>query len=478
MDFFPKPQRTAVRLARALALLVVIVIEVACGDVFRPIAIPANPHPPDPESLHFALMIADNGPDACSPPSATCDDNPHPSSSSRIDVSGDTNVGSATVGLGPVHATLIPPNGSQAFVVNSLEDTVSSYSTSTPSTVNTISLPNGSTPVFAHTTESANVYIANSGNATVSVISASRNVVRRTIPVGNNPVALAETPDGKKLYVVNQGDGTVTVVNTVDDSITSPPVAVAASPNWAAARSDNAFVYVLSPGNQIAVINTLTDTVSTTVAVPNANFAFYDKTLNRIYLTTTDRKLLVLNVASADPAPVAGVDLSVDPTGGANPPCPAGCVLDSVTALPDGSRAYIASHQITPTTCSHVDPVPDDMPPCIVTRVNVIKTPVNALLTTITTQHKIIVDPQTIRFKPDVPLIPFCNQLPVRRYIAAAADSSKVYVANCDAGGADIVRTSDDSFVLDLQAPVSSLPALPGQDFPPPQRPRFIVPGR
>jgi YVTN family beta-propeller protein len=477
MDFFPKPQRTAVRLALALALLVVMVIEVSCGDVFRPIAIPANPHPPDPESLHFALMIADNGPDVCSPPSQTCDDSPHPSSSSRIDVSGDTNVGSATVGLGPVHATLIPPNASQAFVVNSLEDTVSSYSTSTPSTVNTISLPNGSKPVFAHTTESGNVYIANSGNATVSVISTSRNVVTRTIPVGNNPVALAETPDGKKLYVVNQGDGTVTVVNTVDDSISSPPVAVGAAPNWAAARSDNAFVYVLSPGDQITVINTLTDTISNTIPVPGANFAFYDKTLNRIYLTTADRKLMVLNVASATPVALSSVDLSVDPTGGSSPPCPAACVLDSVTALPDGTRAYVASHEITPT-CVHVDGVPDDAPPCVVTRVTVVKTPVNSVLSTITTQRKIILDPQTIRFKPDAPVVPFCDQLAVRRYVAASADSSKVYLANCDAGGADIVRTSDDSFVLDLQAPVSSLPALPGQDFPPPQRPRFIVPGR
>ncbi|HEY1263861.1 MAG TPA: YncE family protein [Terriglobales bacterium] len=445
-------------------LLVAVAIELSCGDVFRPIAIPSNPHPPDPESLHFALVVADNGPDVCPPqpplpPGAPCDDSAHPSTSSRIDVSGDTNVGTATVGLGPVHAGLTP-SGSQAFVVNKLEDTVSSYPTSTATTVNTISLPLGSQPVFAHTTESGNVYIANSGNDTVSVISTSRNVVTRTIAVGSRPVALAETPDAKKLYAVNQGDGTVTVINTVDGSITAPPLAVGASPAWAAARSDSAFVYVLSPGNQIAVINTLTDLVSDTVPVPNANFAFYDKTLNRIYLTTSDRKLLILNVASATPVALGSVDLSIDPTGGSNPPCPAACVLDSVTALPDGSRAYVASHEIV-GTCT----VPDLQSCTTTTRVTIVKTPQNNVLSTITTQS-------------GIPKMAFCDQLTVRRYIAAAADSSRVYVTNCDAGGTDIIRTSNDSFVLDLPGPVSSLPTIPTQSFPPPQRPIFVVPGR
>lgn len=475
-----------VRAVRIGALCVAMLIELSCGDTFRPIAIPANPHPPDPESLHFALVVAANGPDVC--PNGTgglCDPLPHPGTSSRIDVSGDTNVGSASVGLGPVHAALIPPNGSTAFVVNNLEDTVSSYATAAIAPVTTIGLPIGSKPVFVHTTEAGTVYVANSGNATVSAISTSRNFVTNTIPVGNDPEAMAETPDGKKLYVVNKGDGTVTVVNTIDHSTNPTPLAVGATPTWAAARSDNAFVYVLSLGShQLFVINTATDQVSPTpVSVPNANFAFYDKTLNRIYLTTTDRKVLIFNVSSAAPAAVGTVDLSVDPTGGANPPCPAGCVLDSITALPNGNRAYVASHEVT-ATCTHVDGAPDDPPPCIVTRVTVINTPTNSVLETVPTLQEVLLDGVPLKidgnqvFKPDFSVVAFCNQLVVRRYIVSAADSSRVFVTNCDAGGTDIIRTSDDTFVLNLAAPVSSLPPLPGQEFPPPQRPVFIVPGR
>ena len=100
---------------RVLAIFAVAIFEVSCGDTFRPIAIPQNPQPPDPNSLHFALVLTANGPEACVPLSnppvfpggEPCDPSIHPGASSRIDVSGDTNVGTATVGMGPVHAAVV-----------------------------------------------------------------------------------------------------------------------------------------------------------------------------------------------------------------------------------------------------------------------------------------------------------------------------------------------------------------------------------
>src|SRR5213080_3051037 len=80
----------------------------------------------------------------------------------RIDVSGDTNVGVATVGLGPVHAALLP-NGSRIYVANSLEDTISSYALTSLTPVTT-SLPFGSRPVFVHATENGMMYVANIGS--------------------------------------------------------------------------------------------------------------------------------------------------------------------------------------------------------------------------------------------------------------------------------------------------------------------------
>jgi YVTN family beta-propeller protein len=454
---------------RLAAILIAAVIELSCGDTFRPIAIPQNPHPPDPESLHFALVLSANGPDVCPVPDPNCDNLPHAGSSIRIDVSGDTNVGTATVGLGPVHAALLPPNGSAAYVANSLEDTLSAYPTGTPSAVATISLPAGSSPSFVHTTQTDTVYVANSGLNNVSVISTSRNVVTQTIEVGNNPVALAETPDGRKLYVVNQGSNNVTPI-TIVDKVAGPPIATGTSPILAVARSDNARVYVLNQGG-VSVIDTINDVVSSTVPVSGANYMFYDRALGRLYLTIPGiRQLAVVNVAADPPVPLPNIDLSAA--------CPAGCILDSVASLPDGSKTYVSSHQVSDTTCSHLDGVPDDVPPCVTTRVTAIKTPSNTVMQTLVTQRRILVNSVPVGFKSDAKVALLCNSVRFRRHIAAAGDGSRIYVANCDAGGTDIIRTSNDTFALDLTSPVSSLPRQPGQDFPPPQNPVFVLPGR
>jgi YVTN family beta-propeller protein len=446
-----------VRILRLLAILAVAAIELSCGETFRPIAVPENPQPPDPSSLHFELVLTNNGTN-------------NPGESNRIDVSGDSNAGAATVGLGPVHAALLPPNGSQAFVANQLDNTITSYSTSTPTTVTTITLPPGSNPVFVATTQPDTVYAANPGNNTVSVISITQNVVSRTIGVGNNPIAMVETPDGKKLYVVNQGDGTVTAINSSDKTVNAV-IPTGTSPTWAVARSDNSRVYVLNQGSgTVSVIDTLADTVLNNVPVGAASYMVYDKSLNRLYLTIpSTAQLAVLNVAVDPPVALSNVDLSTA--------CPAGCVLDSVTPVPDGTKVYVSGHQIS-GTCTQLAGAPVDTPPCITTQVSIIKTPNDTVQQTLTTLHTVFVNSVSVGSKPDVPVVPFCDSIRFRRHIASAGDGSRVFVANCDAGGTDIIRTSDDTFVLDLTAPVSAAAPAPGQTFPPPQNPVFVLSGR
>src|SRR3989441_11849573 len=161
-----------------VAVLALILIWSGCGDTFRPVAVPIAPPPPDPKSFHFVLVISENGPN-------------NAGASTRIDVSGDTNVGVATVGLAPVHATLLP-NGNRIYVANSLEDTVSSYAPSNATLVTTTSLPPGSGPIFMHTTENGTVYAANSGSNTVAAISTASNVVTNLIAPGFTPITLAE----------------------------------------------------------------------------------------------------------------------------------------------------------------------------------------------------------------------------------------------------------------------------------------------
>jgi len=107
-----------------------------------------------------------------------------PGAGSRIDVSGDTNIGVAKLGLGPTHAALLA-NGTRIYATNSLEDTVSAYSPVTPTMVTTVVLPPGSAPVFAATTQNDFMFVANGGTNTVSAISTASNVVTDTISVGS-----------------------------------------------------------------------------------------------------------------------------------------------------------------------------------------------------------------------------------------------------------------------------------------------------
>ena len=316
----------------ALALLASL-IGIGCGDVYRPVAQPIIGPPPNPAAVHFIASVATNGP-------------LDPGSASRMNVSGDTTQGVFPTGVLPSHAALIA-NGTRLLVANAGEDTVSANAVSSPTVVTTISLPSGSKPVFVTSTETANAYVANSGNNTVSVINATSNVLTTTVPVGTNPSAMAELPNGQKLYVLNKGSGDVTVINTVDDSVATT-IGVGSSPTWIVARSDNARIYALDASGTIYDIDTLSDTVRGTVSSggSGANFILYDNTSNSLLVTNSGSASVSILDASTDPPqlrPTSPIAIALPAIAGY--PCQTAPVPQAVTILPDG-RAYVASYQI------------------------------------------------------------------------------------------------------------------------------------
>jgi YVTN family beta-propeller protein len=471
---------TLVRVGWVVGLSALFLVMISCGETYRPVAIPITPTPPTPSSLHYVLSLSSNG--VCPPQfSQPCG----PGANSRIDVSGDSNVGVAQVGLGPVHAALLP-GGSDVYVANNLEDTVSFYSPSSIAPVSTVSLPAGSKPVFVATTETATVYVANQGTSTtvpptlptVAAIQVSSGVTTNFIPVGANPVALAETPDGKKVYVANQGSSTVSVINSLDKSVGST-IPTGASPVWLAARTDSARVYVLnSGGGTVQAIDTASDAPVGSASVgAGGNFMLYEKTRNRLYITNPVAATLTALDVSSDTLKTLGT-VSFAASSAA---CPAGCVPTSVAALPDGSRIYVASENIA---ASCTQPADANSAGCITSRVTVIQAADFSVTKIIPiTLPDTATSPATT--KPDTPVVARCGTARFRLFAAAAADSSRVYVAYCDAGGTAIVRTtpntspgsenSGDYLVGSLNAPVSALsPPAPGMQ-PPPQNPVFVL---
>jgi YVTN family beta-propeller protein len=499
---------TLVRVRLLIAVLAIAVAELGCGDTFRPVAVPINSTPPNPASLHFMLTLSTNG--DCDP--LVINQPCNRGASTRIDVPGDSEIGAAQVGLNPVHAVLLP-DGDDVFVANQLEDTVSFYSPSGISPVFTLTLPAGSGPDFVETTQNSTVYVANAGNNTVSVITTDNNAVDNTIPVGPSPVALAEMPNGQKLYVANFGtgvapvNGSVMSVNTVDNSVNpviAPPAGSAwNAPTWIVARPDNARVYVLDQGTGIvAAIDTSSDTVVGTATVgAGANFMLYNTAGNRLYITNpVAATLTILDATTAPSSPTDPLtvltSMSFAASNAANAPCPTGCIPVSVAALPDGSRAYVATYQITPSTCTN----PTQAPPCIVAQATVINLANNSVSKTISVGVVNSNAPLTVppTFQPDTPVpmvgttagpVAECSFVRFRLFAAASADSTRVYLSYCDAGATAVISTvpdtspgaqsGEDYLVNELSAPVSALspPSSPAGQQPPPQAPVFVLAG-
>ncbi len=530
---------TSWRSGGALSVLFLVLAWAGCGETFRPVATPILPPSVSPGASHFVLALSNNGPD-------------NPGASTRVDVSGDSNVGVAPLALGPVHAALLP-NNSRIYVANSVEGSVSSFAPTSISPVTTTSLPrtfvsitaasgndpktgdttyttpisglplgvgmtiavtnmddsgnngtfiitassaatftvlnpsgvtrsgqNGSgiassTPVFVASTENATVYVANYGSNTVSAISTTNNsVIDPPITVGANPVALAETPDGTKLYAVNEGGGTVTSISTPNRtpvakiSISSPPACpptAGSKPVWAVARPDSARVYVLeSAGGLVYTINTTTDEL---VGCPadvgrGANFMVYDKNRTRLYVANPQLPNVSLLDASVDPPSlIATINLATAPSGSVALCASATrCVPVSITVLPDGSRAYVASYALVPAT----------NPTSLEWQVSVVNTLNNTVRAVVPTDPtSTLVDLDTADATGCGGTRPFgASPLPFRLSVAASADSTKVYVASCDSGNIEIIRTSDDTLITSPDGRVVlGIPAPPSV-FPPP----------
>jgi len=441
-----------VRNGKVAALLLCFLICIACGDVYRPTIIP-NPVPiPPAQNFHTTFSINQNG-------------TTYPGTGMQVDVSGDTEAGTTKLAMGPVHATVLGNNVWSANLgSNSVSVFAQALSAGSIGSATTINLPSGSKPVFVASTDSTTMYVANSGQlidpntgtpyyAVEAILNASvpSTAVIAEIRLPNvapdqaiTPWALAETPDKKKLYVVNRDSHNVTVVNTVDKTInTTLTAGIGISPRWVIARSDSTRVYVLANDGTLSTIDTTqaTDQVISSISVgAGVDSFYYDDRLNRLYIPNpTNSSVAIYDISGDPPRLLTTIDLTKPITaGGTDSPCPqSGCFPLSVAPLRDGSRAYVASYFLDSTS-----------PNCTVTAC--VQTQLTAIGTLNNQVQKSIALPEA-----SVSTVADCAGLRFRISTVAAADSTRVYLASCDAGDVASVRTSDNSYVVTLNAPVS-----------------------
>ena len=181
----------------------------------------------------------------------------------------------------------------------------------------------------------------------------------------------------------------------------------------------------------VSAIDTASDTVVNSVSVGvGANFMLYDPTRNRLYVSNPVANTVTYLAAGSDALPAVVIDV-------ANP--------ISVAVLPDGTRAYISSASVSGGN--------------VTSRVTVI----NAAGGSVTNHDSL-----------DHDVAPGCASNPSELSMAASADSTRVYVGNCDAGNVAIIQTLSDTLVLQMPAPQS---ATFKNGTPLPQNPVFVVAG-
>ncbi len=163
------------RVGWVAAIALATLLELSCGQIYRPVVIPIDITPPAPANFHAVFGISVNA--AFNPGTAL-----------QIDVSGDTDIGQANLGINPTHAAILP-NNSRVFVANaggSLcpagSDVISSFfpaadsSTATGlGTITTFILPNSGASQSSAITAISEA--ANSNLVTVSLSAPLSNAV-------------------------------------------------------------------------------------------------------------------------------------------------------------------------------------------------------------------------------------------------------------------------------------------------------------
>ena len=215
--------------------------------------------------------------------------------------------------------TLFTANYLYSGTVNIINDTMNKFPTAGTEV--------GKFPVgVTYDTYNADIYVANSGSNTVSVISGFNNSDFSTIPVGGEPRGITYDPTDAEIWVTNYGSDNVSVISGATDTVVGTVALPANStPQGIAYDSATGFIYVSEAGlDQVALINASSESFAGSLpAGDDGTSVVYDSTDALVYVanelsnnltvysqTTASNAHVVANIS------VAGMPygLAYDPT--------------------------------------------------------------------------------------------------------------------------------------------------------------------
>lgn len=191
----------------------------------------------------------------------------------------DENEVTATisVGSGP-YGVEAGVDGAYIYVTNSLDHTLSIIRTDDYTVLDTLGVsPSG----IAASPDGKYLYVSNSDSNTVSVIKAEDSdddddlvikdhTLENTIAVGNQPTGITTVGEGAYVFVANSGDDTVSVIRTSDNTVIQT-IAVCDNPYGVAAPMNGSFVVVLGTDDIVSIISASDYSVTAYQPVANAS---------------------------------------------------------------------------------------------------------------------------------------------------------------------------------------------------------------
>jgi YVTN family beta-propeller protein len=179
---------------------------------------------------------------------------------SILNTTNNQREGETGVGRLPGALAITPGASAQAYVVNTGENTVSVFEALTNNFKATIAVNSRPFGIAAH---GARVYVTNHGTNDITIIDTETRIERNII-VQNRPYAMVIKSDGSKIYVSNSDSNSVSVINTSTGQTRhienvgerdARPTGLAFTPG------ENELYVTLSNANAVRRINTVTDTI-------------------------------------------------------------------------------------------------------------------------------------------------------------------------------------------------------------------------
>ena len=333
------------RVGGLAAIALGVVLWVACGEVYRPVVIPINNIPPNPANFHAVFGLTTNAPGS-------------PGTAMQIDVSGDSNIGVANMGVNPTHAALLP-NLSRVFVANGAGDPcngvdiitsfipesggiiaagLSNFTTFTLPNVTSVQSPSSAISAIS---ESGNVVTVTLSSALANAIPGASIVISNVLASGANasgyngcfPIASAS---GTTIQYVNSitgltaGTGGTATLPTfcpyLPDYVTTTQLSAVYVANYGADGNPNCS---LSSTDSVAVLNPITSTVGNIAYLPGGSHPV------AMAETPNGEYLYVVNQGNNTVSVLSTLDLSTVAT------IAVGATPVWAVARADGQRVYV-----------------------------------------------------------------------------------------------------------------------------------------